>query len=291
MLYPFRVIGEDRVSLSPLSAPPAACMLEIVRGLNELFDETPAILHLPDSSVLTLLYQNTVYQWQDLLDTIGPAAAALSQVLPLRFWGTTEARETAELSLRPGPQGLVACRRSVSGRPFSRLQGLGVQAEWETSEAAEDLAELVAAVPHRAPCGAVDGRHRALLQSCDLLVPSAGSQFAYFAWESAVPPLHRLLALTLEHKLTLWRTFLLDRAQPLEFDWLWDHYYTGEGLFLLEWELTLRMALDSLGFQVIRNSITFQVFDGDGRERRFDFARGGPAEKLFLKLLFPLDDK
>ena len=92
MLYPFRVIGEDRVSLSPLSAPPAACMLELVRGLNELFDETPAILHLPGSSVLTLLYQNTVYQWQDLLDTIGPAAAALSQVLPLRFFGTTEAR-------------------------------------------------------------------------------------------------------------------------------------------------------------------------------------------------------
>ena len=92
MLYPFRAIGEDRVSLSPLSAPPAACMLELVRGLNELFDETPAILHLPGSSVLTLLYQNTVYQWQDLLDTIGPAAAALSQVLPLRFFGTTEAR-------------------------------------------------------------------------------------------------------------------------------------------------------------------------------------------------------
>ena len=169
MLYPFRVIGEDRVSLSPLSAPPAACMLELVRGLNELFDETPAILHLPGSSVLTLLYQNTVYQWQDLLDTIGPAAAALSQVLPLRFFGTTEARETAELSLRPGPQGLVACRRSVSGRPFSRLQGLGVQAEWETSEAAEDMAELAAAVPHCAPCGAVDGRHRALLQSLSLI--------------------------------------------------------------------------------------------------------------------------
>ena len=47
---------------------------------------------------------------------------------------------------------------------------------------------------------------------------------------------------------------------------------------------------DSTNEQFI-SSLGVRNFDGDGRERRFDFARGGPAEKLFLKLLFPLDDK
>ena len=77
--------------------------------------------------------------------------------------------------------------------------------------------------------------------------------------------------------------------QPLEFAWLWEGYYTQEPLFLLEWELSLRMVLASEAFDVQRSLTHFRVTDRQGGARLFDFARGGPAEKIFLKLLFPLD--
>ena len=68
-------------------------------------------------------------------------------------------------------------------------------------------------------------------------------------------------------------------------------YYTDQTRWLLEWELALDMVLDQLSFQVNRDTNSFCLLDGTGRERRFDFTRGGPAEKLFLKLLFPLDTR
>lgn len=51
------------------------------------------------------------------------------------------------------------------------------------------------------------------------------------------------------------------------------------------------MVLEKLCFHVERGERSYRLADGSGRERRFDFIQGGPAEKVFLKLLFPVDDK
>ena len=80
---------------------------------------------------------------------------------------------------------------------------------------------------------------------------------------------------------------MTEGRQSLEFDWLWSSYYRDGPLYLLEWELTLRTALAQLGFHMEQRQNAFRLLDRDGHEQRFDFARGGPAEKLALKLLFP----
>ncbi len=64
----------------------------------------------------------------------------------------------------------------------------------------------------------------------------------------------------------------------------------GGGL-LLEWELTLQLTLEALGFAVVNGAGRFTVTGPDGSARSFDLIRGGPAEKLFLKILFPLDKR
>lgn len=92
-----------------------------------------------------------------------------------------------------------------------------------------------------------------------------------------------------DDKIRLWQVFLEDCQQPVEFDWIWETYYTEHTNCLLEWELALHMVLEKLGFQVERSKNSYRLVDGAGQERRFDFARGGSAEKLFLKLLFPVD--
>lgn len=292
MLYPARLIARYRVPLGPAleSAPAPARFLEIAHVLTALFDQEPAVLYLPGGATLTLLYRNADYFWQDITDNVAPLAASIPREMGLCFFGATKARETVELSLvTEGGEGVVSLR-SVSGARFGQLQGLGLQAQFPAAATAAALAELAAADSLAAGCGVVSKRHEELLSSCGLLAPTPGSLFAYFAWE---PPTPRqfLCALTAAHKARLWRTFLLDGQQPREFEWLWENYYTGEALFLLEWELALRLVLEELSFQVRRDSASFCLLDGQGRERRFDFSHGGPAEKLFLKLLFPVDTK
>ena len=115
--------------------------------------------------------------------------------------------------------------------------------------------------------------------------------FAYFSWTGDARPQELLYTLTAEHKILLWQAFLAERMQPVEFDWLWDTYYREKGNCLLEWELALRVVLEKLGFRVERGEHCYRLVDSGGQERRFDFTRGDSGEKLFLKLLFPVDDK
>lgn len=292
MLYPARLIARYRVPLGPAleNAPSPARFLEIAHLLTALFEREPAVLYLPGGATLTLLYRSADYFWQDITDNVAPLAAALPGEMGLCFFGATGARETVELSLaREGGEGVVSLR-SVSGARFGRLQGLGLRAQFPDASTAAALAELTAADSLAAGCGVVARRHEELLSACGLLAPTQGSLFAYFSWEPAAPQ-QFLCALTAAHKARLWRTFLQDEQQPREFEWLWENYYTGEALFLLEWELALRLVLEELSFRVQRDKASFRLLDGKGRERRFDFAQGGPAEKLFLKLLFPIDTK
>ena len=103
--------------------------------------------------------------------------------------------------------------------------------------------------------------------------------------------LDALEALSARQKEALWRGFLQDGTQPMEFQWLWDAYREGAVDSLLEWELTLQLTLEALGFAVVNGAGRFTVTGPDGSARSFDLIRGGPAEKLFLKILFPLDNR
>ena len=103
--------------------------------------------------------------------------------------------------------------------------------------------------------------------------------------------LDALEALSARQKEALWRGFLQDGTQPMEFQWLWDAYREGAVGSLLEWELTLRLTLEALVFAVVNGAGRFTVTGPDGSARSFDLIRGGPAEKLFLKILFPLDKR
>lgn len=103
--------------------------------------------------------------------------------------------------------------------------------------------------------------------------------------------LDALEALSARQKEALWRGFLQDGTQPMEFQWLWDAYREGAVDSLLEWELTLQLTLEALGFAVVNRAGRFTVTGPDGSARSFDLIRGGPAEKLFLKILFPLDKR
>ena len=231
MRYPFQVIKEWQIPLTPLpkTYPATAAFLELMVTLDELFDEFPAVLRLPEGTALTLLYRDVVYSDQDILNSVGGLACHISETCSLTFYGTTEHRETAEMTVRPGssPKKGRVLTRSLSGRPIRRLQGLGVRLDLGDRDAADHLTVMARALAASGgPWGVVSRQHEAFVHKCGLLQPTQGSLFSYFAWENARPQ-QLLTALTAEHKALLWESFLADGQQPLEFAWLWEIYYTG----------------------------------------------------------------
>lgn len=123
MLYPRQTISGERIPIPPFTGvdPPAQRFLTLIRTVSLLFDQAPVVLP-STGGTLTLLHRNIAYLLRDVVDNTGGSAAALSALWPLRFYGTTEGRETAEwtvstLDVKTALVGL----RSVSGKPFDHL--------------------------------------------------------------------------------------------------------------------------------------------------------------------------
>lgn len=291
MLYPYNTITEQ-----PIPAPwqdaqdePVDLWIELVCGIDKLFSETHELLYAEGGKSLVLLWRDTVYLWQDLAEPFGAALAAIQKQWPLTLYGTSEARETVSVTFAGTENAPTACLSSVSGKPFDHLQGLGIQLRVEDADTAARLAALSEALSPRAGCAALARRDEAFVRSSTLLAEPPGSFFLYIAWQPGQNSADYLHCLSIPQKAALWRVFLQDELQPSEFDWLWTLYSAGEAPALLEWELALRAVLEDLNFQIERQERHFTVTDGSGKVRWFDFLKGGPAEKLFLKLLFPLN--
>lgn len=289
MLYPYRLALEKALPSQPVPGRPADLFLQLVYSVNETFSSRPFPLWEEGSPALLLLYRDVAYTWRDIADSFGDAVAAISARWPLFFYGTTGDRETAQLSIQREGERTVLRLHSVSGRPFEGMEGLCLRLETDSPAAAASLGKLSTQLSLQLPMAAVPRQYEGFLQGCSTL-PTAGSAFLYLAWAEVDKPT-LLGQLSPAQKKQLWRTFLADGVQPLEFDWLWDAYGAGQAPQLLEWEMALRIVLEELGFTVCRREDFFQVADSRGRLLRFDLVKGGPAEKIFLKLLFPLDSK
>ncbi len=294
MLASNRLIFEETFAVpDDLRAhPPLTCALEIVGILNDLFMERPKLLRLPGDTALTLLYRDVAYQERDIMDSVGCLAARISHELPIRFLGSTNGRETAEMTVQMrDSQTAVFRRHAISDRPVGRMRGLGIHMEFPGPRTLEYLTDMIGAMtPGVSLTGVVSKKQEQFLRDDGLLLPTEGSLFSYFSREPDVSQEQLLYLLTAEHKMLLWQAFLEDYRQPLEFDWLWDSYYGNELSYILEWELALRMILEKLSFRLEHTENSYRLMDNTGRERRFDFEKGGAAEKVFLKLLFPVDN-
>ena len=165
MLYPYRLVSEERLSVGENGQidSPASGFLEIVGILCDLFDELPTVLYLPEGTAMTLLFRDVAYQQRDIIDCVGGLAAQVDKKLPLRFYGTTDSRETAELAIQMDTQNsgeAVARVRSVSGRPIGQMSSLGVHLDLPDSQYMEHLAAVVSAMTLNSPMvGVVSRKH------------------------------------------------------------------------------------------------------------------------------------
>lgn len=131
-----RTISEECLGAVPATGPrPGSIGISLrCRAFNCFFETTPVLLE-SNAAATTLLYRNVSYLWQDVVEQAGVFAAQT----PLRLFGTTEHRETAEMDFFQQDTVLMARRRSASGREFDHLQGLALQAQWPDAALAQNM--------------------------------------------------------------------------------------------------------------------------------------------------------
>ena len=114
-------------------------------------------------------------------------------------------------------------------------------------------------------------------------------QFCYVVANFQCSTGEKLNSLNFTQKVSLWMSFLRDRFQPVEFEWLSDEIDEDSLLNRMEWELALQEALDQLHFRVINERNCFELFDGSGQRVYFGADDRRTAEWALMKILFPLN--
>ena len=219
------------------------------------------------------------------------ALAGLEGLWPVTVYGTTARRETGELRAAVRADGAAVIRlRSVSGRPFDQLTGLCLRVEMDTPARAAAWAALCAGSARTRSSAALEPAQAAALGDGLPVRRPTGSRYAYLAWEEDAGVLDALEALTARQKEALWRGFLPGRDPAHGIPVAVGRLPGGGVDSLLEWELTLQLTWKP-GLRGGQRGRPVYRHRAGRSARSFDLIRGGPAEKLFLKILFPLDKR
>lgn len=95
--------------------------------------------------------------------------------------------------------------------------------------------------------------------------------------------------LSFPQKVGLWLQFLENRFDYEEFAWLYNRISAQELNDRIEWELAVYAALNQLEYALKISESEFELYDGSGERRYFSFNSEQNAQRVFLKLLFPLN--
>ena len=296
MLYPYQTAEEHRAPLREralLRQPAGLLALELVRTINDSFLLRPPLCCIrrgrarsPPALPGTLHVIPATWE-----EECRELMACRSSHWETALYGTAPGGETGELTFHLEEGNRILCRtRRVSGRPFDQLSGLCVKLEADSSEHAARLRDVLGQIRYNARCCAVDRRAGAFLDENEILEDQDGSLYRYLTLEGdpkphrlSPGPLFRAEAASLAH-------FSSGRRTGPHGVCLGPHEFAqeGAGFCMMEWELTLQQVLDELEFQIINQPGQFYILDPSGKQITFDFIRGGPAEKVFLKILFPV---
>lgn len=241
---------------------------------------------------------NTVYLWfndvvfpeDDFWQVFGAYLTALRTRWKIDIFGTSSlSQETVLLTLREENQSVYAVQKTLSGQPVDTLQSLCLKMECISSEQAEFLSASAAAINWKNGTIVLDWKYGTFLSEENLTITAWNSCFCYGSVFEDTDYEDILQTLNFEQKIILWTGFLKDGFDYLEFEWLYQTICQDIVPNRIEWELSLHTAMQNLEYTIQISPTDFELRDGHGCRRYFNFNSTSYAERAFLKMIFPLN--
>ncbi len=295
MLHPFQEAYRSKISRENAEAcPPCWELLALLSGINEWLEGAyPCIQSSLQKQAVSvyILYRNVVYTPEGFWDLFGQVLAQIHEKWPICVYGTAENQETVRLTARAEEDAILLTQESISGKRAGMMNTLCIQVDCTDNRTAERVAALLTAMHWDTNVAALNNWQEAdfLREQRLLLETEVPGFFCYAGVDPEVTAGAMLDSLDFRQKLMLWTVFLRDGFEPAEFSWMADNITRDTLEDRLEWELALWEAMDQLGFTVVNREKDFAVYDGAGRRLYFGADCRRPAERAFLKILFPLN--
>lgn len=263
-------------------------LLQLAYGLSVALSQNPGV-YPEGEQFLWMHFARSEYLCDALTEEQGVRAAAVSSLFPVVFCGGVDT-EPVEILYRFAVDKTLLCeeRRSASGRNFDRLEELCVRVAFPDARSRNEWKTVLGRIDYQRDFVALERTCYVETQFSACAQCNGDTYFRYLPLSASCRDTDSCVAaLPVPLQKRLWRLFLVDGVSPVEFEFVWERLaaHMLEGGFA--WALSLRLALSEAGVQLGRSGEGFHLRTPAGQRRTYDYENGTPAEKLFLKLLYP----
>ena len=297
MLHHYQTVSKRQIPcVGQIEAqPPELELLTFLYNIYIWLEAAPAVYSSAEGKTVYILYDHNAFLIDDFLDSFSLSLAVINHSWPICAFGTASNQETVRLSAELLPSqtdhspNIEIVQQSISGQETDSLQTLCLQIECTDHETADKVYRFFTCMNWQTSIAVLDWSAADFPWRQMLIDPGARSFFCYISVNLRVTPDDCLRSLSFPQKLVLWKTFLKDKLEPAEFEWLAEEISKGTVSNRMEWELALREAMKQLQFRIINQENSFALFDGAGRRLYFGADCRSAAERALLKILFPLN--
>ena len=243
-----------------------------------------------DAHSLYILFRNFVFSEQDFWQTFGGYLIALRPKWKIGIFGTElSSQETAALLLDQQNGKFYAVQKTISGRYADSIRSLCLRIECANTEDAAMVNLLCQHMDWQSGILVADWDLREAFKQEHIPWLHQSTCYCYGNLSEDQEQQDYLDVLSFPQKVGLWLQFLENRFDYEEFAWLYDRISAQELNDRIEWELAVYAALNQLEYALKISKSEFELYDGSGERRYFSFNSEQNAQRVFLKLLFPLN--
>lgn len=270
----------------------ARSLLEFLYQMSEWIESVPLIYRRQDaeSEIIYMWYDDVAFAQEDFWQMFGGYLALIDTRWETDIFGTSaSSQETVWLTIKRENKRIYAVQNTLSGRQADTIQSLCLRIQCDSAQQSEILQVMLNAVNWKNGTAALDWKYGEFLFGEKLIIPTQNSCFCYAGVFDDVKLDDLLQALSFQQKVILWTGFLKDGFDYEEFEWLYDAISEDIVPNRIEWELALQTAMQNLGYSIKVSPNDFELRDGRGHRRYFNFNSTSYTERAFLKILFPLN--
>ena len=243
-----------------------------------------------DAHSLYILFRNFAFSEQDFWQTFGGYLIALRPKWKIGIFGTElSSQETVALLLDQQNGKFYAVQKTISGRYADSIRSLCLRIECTDAEDAAMVNLLCQHMDWQSGILVADWDLREAFKQEHIPWLHQSTCYCYGNLSEDQEQQDYLDVLSFPQKVGLWLQFLENRFDYEEFAWLYDRISAQELNDRIEWELAVYAALNQLEYALKISKSEFELYDGSGERRYFSFNSEQNAQRVFLKLLFPLN--
>ena len=254
-------------------------------------DMNPKVYKIEKEHSIWVYYEKACYAVKSFFDEFGISAGLISNKYPILIYGIINDNESASLEsyydLNDSKVTLI--KKNISGKDFDEMTDICVKIEVKNSDLLNSFYELLNDLDYRKSYIAVDRAKFPEHMFNNMDEEDKNTFYKYIKLDNPYENESFIDSLSIEQRKELWILFLKDKLSPIDFDYAFERYKDDSLYSLFEWELALRLALSDMDISVKYNDNNFKIIDKNNKRLYFDYSSDNSAEKLFLKILFPIN--